>query len=224
MSIQSHQSRKIASLHLGSILENMQPIKNNLEINEATTEFVLGYTKVILEAENKGNDSTKAIDNADTGKLRSAEVPESRVGYKEPFEASSNPADEIYSKLDDNGEYTGGGKDTYHKLDKGDNSSLNDPQNRTGSKQEWVESKDGKEASGIEESGITKSGITEAGMELEDLPDYEKMTREGGETSTPDEPSDEIKKKIENSETKEQDSKKLKNSAQSVLKGILSKR
>ena len=217
MSIQSHQSRKIASLHLGSILENMQPIKNNLEINEATTEFILGYTKAILEAENKGNDSnqsTKAIDSADTGKLRSAEVPESRVGYKEPFEASSNPEDEIYSKLDDNGEYTGVGKDTYYKLDKGDNSSLNDPQNRTGSKQEWVESKDGKEA----------SGITEAGMELEDLPDYEKMTREGGETSTPDEPSDEIKKKIENSETKEQDSKKLKNSAQSVLKGILSKR
>ena len=222
MSTQSHQSRKIASMHLGAILENMQPVKNNLEINEASIGFVLDYTKAILESSldsNNSNPSTKVIDAIDSadkanGKLRSAEVPESRVGYKEPFEASSNPEDEIYSKLDDNGEYTGVGKDTYYKLDKGDNSSLNDPQNRTGSKQEWIESKDGKEA-----SGIGKSGITESGMEAEDLPDYEKMTKEGGETSTPDEPEEQEQ---EQQQPQENDSKKT--SAQDVLKGILSKK
>ena len=160
-----------AAKHLQSIIENVNskyPITK-----EAINENTVAFTKLYIQ---------QTILEASEEKLRSAEVPESRVGYKEPSTTDSD------IKLDDNGGYVGTGKDTYYKLDKGSNTSNND-EDLTGSKQNWIESTTGKEAA-------PKDGITESGMEAGDLPDYEEMTRTGGSTSTPDEPDEKTMKKI----------------------------
>ena len=160
-----------AAKHLQSIIENVNskyPITK-----EAINENTVAFTKLYIQ---------QTILEASEEKLRSAEVPESRVGYKEPSTTDSD------IKLDDNGGYVGTGKDTYYRLDKGSNTSNND-EDLTGSKQNWIESTTGKEAA-------PKDGITESGMEAGDLPDYEEMTRTGGSTSTPDEPDEKTMKKI----------------------------
>ena len=171
--------RNPAAKHLGSILENVitsQPA-TQLEINESSLAFAKGLViNHILEA-------TTASNKLD--KLRSAEVPESRVGYKEP---TGNGSENV--TLDDNGGYTGNGKDTYYHSDRGQNANPDNSDNLAGSKQNYVESSTGKEAAG--ESGE----ISESGMGAGDLPDYEAMTRTGGSTSTHDEPDAKIIKKM----------------------------
>lgn len=169
-----------AAKHLGSILENVNvshPV-NTLTIQESS----LNLAKHLVIALQESKDQS-------TEKLRSAEVPESRVGYTEP---TDNGDKDI--TLDDNGGYVGNGKDTYYHSDKGKNSNTDSSDNLTGSSQNYVESSTGKEAAGI--APIKQGEIQESGMGAGDLPDYEAMTRTGGSTTTHDEPDEKLMKKI----------------------------
>ncbi len=162
-----------AAKHLGSILENVNvshPV-NTLTIQENSLALAKHLVVALQEEANE--------------KLRSAEVPESRVGYTEP---TDNGDKDI--TLDDNGGFVGNGKDTYYHSDKGKNSNTDSTDNLTGSSQNYVESSTGKEAAG------QAGEISESGMSAGDLPDYEAMTRTGGSTSTPDEPDEKLMKKI----------------------------
>ena len=162
-----------AAQHLGSILGNLNakhPV-SVVEIQEGALNLTKAYIQTILEAEDQ--------------KLRSAEVPESKVGYKEP---TGNGSESI--KLDDNGGYVGVGKDTYYHSDRGQNSNPDNTENLAGSKQNYVESSTGKEAEG------EKGEISESGMGAGDLPDYAHMVTHGGSTSTHDEPDAATMKKI----------------------------
>ena len=171
-------NRVSAAKHLGSILENVNNSHpaETLVINESSLNLAKGLViNHILEASNQSE------------KLRSAEVPESRVGYNEP---TGNGNETV--TLDDNGGYVGKGKDTYYHSDRGQNSNQDNSENLTGSKQNYVESSTGKEAAG--ETG--EKEISESGMGLHDLPDYEAMTRTGGSTTTHDEPDAKTIKKM----------------------------
>lgn len=166
-------NRYPAAKHLGSILENVNVSHptTTLVINESSLNLAKGLViGQIIEASNQSE------------KLRSAEVPESRVGYKEPTGDGSGPI-----TLDDNGGYVGNGKDTYYHADRGQNANPSNSDNLAGSKQNYVESSTGKEAAGE---------ISESGMGAGDLPDYEAMTRTGGSTSTHDEPDAKTIKKM----------------------------
>ena len=173
-------NRYPAAKHLGSILENvnvLHPTTTTLVINESSLNLAKGLViGQIIEASNQSE------------KLRSAEVPESRVGYKEPTSDAKDGSESI--TLDDNGGYVGNGKDTYYHADRGQNANPSNSDNLAGSKQNYVESSTGKEAAG--ESGE----ISESGMGAGDLPDYEAMTRTGGSTSTQDEPDAKTIKKM----------------------------
>ena len=170
-------NRYPAAKQLGSILENVNvshPTTTTLVINESSLnlakDLVIGQ---IIEASNQSE------------KLRSAEVPESRVGYKEPTGDAKDGSGSI--TLDDNGGYVGNGKDTYYHADRGQNANPSNSDNLAGSKQNYVESSTGKEAAGE---------ISDSGMGAGDYPLNEAMTRTGGSTSTHDEPDAKTIKKM----------------------------